>query len=147
MKTKKKTMITRTAMCLGVAILLGACQSMDTKLGSRFEDNNANVMNSTYLYESGISAALNERISVDKEGSERTPGGTLRAYSMLRNRTEAVLTLEARTLFFDGQKKLAEDASGWKRLYLDPLSIEQYEENSLSAEAARFYRIEVREVR
>ena len=88
---------------------------------------------------------LEKKISVQQSGGERTATGTLKVWCQLRNRTDFPQKIQARTLFYDKDKRPLDDQPMWKDIFLAPNSMELYNAYSLSTQA-RYYYIEIKEM-
>ncbi|MEN8190702.1 MAG: hypothetical protein ABFS19_12725 [Thermodesulfobacteriota bacterium] len=86
------------------------------------------------------------KIAVEKTGVSRTATNTLQVYTVLRNRTNYPLQVQARVQFFDQSEVPIEGPSSWQRLMLDPQSVVAYKEFSTRTDC-HFYYIEIREGR
>ena len=86
------------------------------------------------------------KIAVEKLGVSRTATNTLQVYTVLRNRTDYPLQVQARVQFFDMNEMVVEGPSSWQRLMLDPQSIVSYKEFSTRTDCDYYY-IEIREGR
>ncbi|MFA4987589.1 MAG: hypothetical protein WC712_13485 [Candidatus Brocadiia bacterium] len=87
------------------------------------------------------------KLAVESTNSERTATGTLRAWALLRNRTDYDINLECRVQFFNVDEEPLEGPTAWKRLYLPPNGVATYSESSVGTEAIHYYYIEIREAR
>lgn len=84
------------------------------------------------------------KIRIESSGGARTATGTLEAWATVQNLTDHPQQLQARTRFFDENKRPLENYSAWQRFSLAPKSLATYKESSLSP-AAAFYYVEVSE--
>ena len=64
---------------------------------------------------------------------------------MIRNRTDFVQQIEARTQYFDTVGVPVEEPTAWTRLTLDPNSIRAYKELSTHTSDVAHYYVEIRE--
>jgi hypothetical protein len=84
-------------------------------------------------------------LAIDGTNCDVTAGGTIRAWAQIRNRTSQRVQIEARTTFFNSQKGPLEPPSPWKRIFLEPNSVEMYTESSLNTVGdVGYYYIEIR---
>lgn len=101
------------------------------------------------IYEERFNGLLHHtsvgKIAVESSGAKRNETGTLKVWTVLRNRTDHNLQVEARVQFFDQEKVPVEGPSSWQRIVLPANSISTYKENSLGTSELKFYYIEVRE--
>jgi len=71
--------------------------------------------------------------------------GTTRLDVVFANCTDFPLQIEARTQFIDASGIPVERVSGWKRLYLQPRTLSQYQESSTYDGLVNSYLVDVRE--
>jgi hypothetical protein len=87
------------------------------------------------------------KLAVESTGGRRTATGTLEVYAVLRNRTDHRLQIEGRAQFFDDVGVPVEGPTQWRRMFLDPNSINAFKELSTrTTDVAHFY-VEIREAR
>lgn len=87
------------------------------------------------------------KVTTERFGSRISETGTLKAWAILKNRTEYDLQLEARVTFMDDELvPIDGDTSSWKRMYLPAGSVGTFRDSSLSFDATHFM-IEIREGR
>ena len=87
------------------------------------------------------------KLAVERQGTRRTPTGTVRVIAQFRNRTDFPQALEARVSFFDTQLVPVEKTSAWSRVLLSPNGTGVYEESSTATSDVAHYLVEVREAR
>ena len=93
-----------------------------------------------------LDRSIENKIFVETSNSRRTATGTLEVWSILRNRTDYPMQLEARVSFYDADQAPVEGSTAWNRIYLAPNATAHYREYSTRNDIG-FYHIEVREGR
>ena len=142
----------RYAGLLIIALLAG-CQTYQegAQMGVRVNDPTAPNARIQYdqvvILDKRLQNADAGKIAVEQQGARRTETGTLKVIAVLRNRTDYMQVLEARTNFFDNGYAPVEKPSAWTRIHLAPNSISTYEEMSLGAQSVAHYYVEIREAR
>ncbi|MBY0432458.1 MAG: hypothetical protein K2Q10_14785 [Rhodospirillales bacterium] len=91
--------------------------------------------------------AIIQKIFVRGITARRTQTGTVEVTSQVVNCTDFPLHIEARTQFYDQAQGPAEPVSGWKRVYLQPRTVNTYRESSIATATAAAYMVELREGR
>jgi len=86
------------------------------------------------------------KVTTERFGAKKTETGMLRAWAVLKNRTDYALQVEGRVIFFDQDLLPIDDVTAWKRMYLPANGIGTYRDTSISFDAAH-YMIELREAR
>mgnify|MGYP001402997557 CR=1 FL=1 len=86
------------------------------------------------------------KVTAERFGSKRTDTGTLRAWTVVKNRTDHDLQVEGRVIFFDQDLIPLGDTTAWKRMHIPANGIGTYRDSSLSFDASH-YVIELREGR
>ena len=66
---------------------------------------------------------LEKKIAVRKSGGERTATGTLKVWCQLRNRTDYHQKIQARTLFYDKERRQLDEQPMWKDIFMAPNSM------------------------
>jgi len=152
----------RVAVMVGVACLLGACQTKFDEgavVGQRVDDALAPnamihydqvVILDKYLQSEKHVMTLGfektektGRIAVESQGVRRNSTGTVHVTAQLRNRTDSELKVQARVSFFDAGYSPIDEPSGWQLIVMPPNAIGKYEENSLVTDVAH-YIVEIR---
>ena len=87
------------------------------------------------------------KIAVESTNAKRTETGTVKAWAVLRNRTDHPLQIEGRVQFFDEMEAPVEGPTAWQRVHLPANSVATYSENSTDADHVKYYYIEIREGR
>jgi hypothetical protein len=91
-----------------------------------------------------LDRSIQQKIFVQATNSRRTPTGTLEVWTILRNRTDYPLQVEARAAFYDESQAPLEGPTAWQRLYLTPNATAHYQTASTLVNIG-YYTIEVRE--
>jgi len=87
------------------------------------------------------------KVTTEKFGARNSETGTLKAWAVLKNRTDHNLQLEGRVTFLDAELvPIDNDTTSWKRMYLPANAIGTYRDSSLSFDAM-YFMIEIREGR
>jgi hypothetical protein len=86
------------------------------------------------------------KVTTERQGSKKSPTGTLRAWAVLKNRTDHDLQVEGRIIFLDNTLLPLDDTTAWKRMYIPANGIGTYRDSSMSFDASH-YIIELREGR
>jgi len=86
-----------------------------------------------------------DKISVEGTGSRRTPTNTVEAWTILGNRSDYPLQVEARVQFFDASRAPVEGPTAWQRLMLGPNATVPYRETSTGVQDIAYFYIEIRE--
>lgn len=87
------------------------------------------------------------KVTTERFGSKSSETGTLKAWAVLKNRTDYDLQLEGRVTFLDAELvPIDGDTSSWKKMYLPANAVGTYRDSSLSFDA-QFFMIEIREGR
>lgn len=140
----------------GVAALalLAGCQTPyqeGAQMGVRVNDQmapNARIQyDQVVILDKSLQNSKAGKIAVEQQGARRTPTGTLKVVTMLRNRTDFPQVLEARASFFDSSFAPTEKPSAWTRIHMEPNGVASYEESSMGAQNVAHYLVEVRETR
>ena len=92
-----------------------------------------------------IEGNLGNKIVVRNAALSLNASGTTKLDVGFANCTDFPLQIEARAHFMDGNGVPLEQASGWKRVYLQPRSFSQYFESSTSDQPVASYLVDVRE--
>lgn len=85
-----------------------------------------------------------KKIAIQDTNADRTATNTLEVWTLIRNRTDYPLQIEARVQFFDANKKPIEGPTAWKKMFLTANGIQKYSEFSTRTDVS-FYYIEIRE--
>jgi hypothetical protein len=86
-----------------------------------------------------LDASLNSQLSVVRVGSQRTNMNLLSIFASLKNMTAHSLTIQAQTLYKDGDGNWLDGGkAGWLTLELKPHEELEYRSASLSEEAQDF---------
>lgn len=86
-----------------------------------------------------LDTALNGKLSVVRVGSQRTNTNLLSIFASLKNLTDHALTIQAQTLYKDGDGNWLDGGkAGWLTLQLKPHEELEYRSASLSDEAQDF---------
>lgn len=93
-----------------------------------------------------LDRGLHDRIEVQRSDARRSPTNTVEVLVMFRNRTDYPQQIECRTQYYDSSGVPLDEPSAWKRVMLEPNTILQWTDQSLSP-LASFYYVEVREGR
>jgi hypothetical protein len=88
-------------------------------------------------------AGLWERVAVQRLSAARTPTDTVMVHARLVNCTDQALVIGMRVSFMDEMQAPSEATSAWQTVHLQPRSIAQYSESSISTRV-RHYLVEVR---
>lgn len=89
-------------------------------------------------------ARLKRMVEVMPAEQGRTATGTLKVWTVIKNKSDKRLALEVRALFSGEKNEVIEPAPGWTRLFIDPHTSTTFEGLSMS-DAAKKFVIEVRE--
>jgi hypothetical protein len=92
-----------------------------------------------------IEGNLGNKIVVRNAALSLNGSGTTRLDVGFANCTDFPLQIEARTQFMNDNGVPLENASGWKRVFLQPRSLSQYFESSTSDQPVASYLVDVRE--
>lgn len=131
-----------------IVVVLGmGCTRMRIAEGThppvRIDTGNTGIRyNSVSLTDDSIQG----KIGVEASNWSRTPTGNAQVWVQLRNRTDYMLQVEARTQFFDASKAPLGVPSAWQRVMLSPNTSTTYRESSARPDTAYYY-VEVREGR
>lgn len=147
--------ISNALILASTLLALTACSSVDRNEGAqpgvRISDErapNAGVnLDTVVILDKALQDRRSGKLAIERSGARRTETGTLEAYAVIRNRTDHPLQIEGRTQFLDDLGVPVEGPSQWKRLYLDPQSVNGYRELSTSVQGVAHYYIEIREGR
>lgn len=93
-----------------------------------------------------LDKSLKKKILVEAERAARTTTGTVQVTLVVKNKSKAPITLQARTQFFDQNRIPAENAAAWQRIFVLPASRATYTETS-TKHNLKFYQVEVRVAR
>ena len=136
------------------SLLLAGCPTPyqeGAQMGVRVNDANAPNARIQYdqvvIIDKVLQNSSKGKIAVESQGARRNPTGTLNVIVQLRNRTDYLQVVEARTTFFDSGFAPVENASAWSRIHLDPNGIGTYRESSMGTSNVAHYYVEVREAR
>lgn len=143
------------AILASALLALTACASVDRNEGAqpgiRISDDrapNAGVhLDTVVILDKSLQDRRSGKLAIERSGARRTQTGTLEAYAVIRNRTDHPLQIEGRTQFLDDLGVPVEAPSQWKRVYLDPQSVNAYRELSTSVQGVAHYYVEIREGR
>lgn len=143
-----------TAFFLSSALFtLTACAGVDrnegAQPGTRISDErapNARVnLDTVVILDKALQDRRSGKLAIERSGARRTETGTLEVFAVIRNRTDHALQIEGRTQFLDDLGVPVEAPSQWKRLYLDPQSVNGYREFSTRVNGVAHYYVEIRE--
>lgn len=92
-----------------------------------------------------VSDDLVDELFVQNQEYRRTPNNTFEVVCTLKNLTGKPLHLQARTQYFDADRRHMEGPGAWQQIFLPPLGIETYTAYSYTSGPAYYY-VEVMEL-
>lgn len=148
MTMKTASMMTLAAGC---ALLLGGCASTPPEGGYRIDNQNAvnPTLDTVRVIDNDLAHYGNRRfrvrsmLDVEHATVTRTTTGLPRISVELRNKSGEGIPLEVRTSWYDEAGRPIDAAGSWTHLFLQPMAMSLYEQNSVRPGAAHYY-VEVR---